>query len=307
MEFWDNMKNKNGVRSNLKGKKRGMEFTLVNAILGVAFIIGMVIAAPVLLDLIKNDIDRCRLSASLKATSIDFGSLGTRLSDPVQLNIDCHTKFLTAKKDGFFEDDKRFEGFNKREFKNNDLEFNTKKAIGNRMAECWYMFGNGKIDYFSKLSGDSHCIECYEIKFDEEVKEELPAIEDFEDFLVETNYKDTTYATYLFNEEVTKLPEFNSLETGKTYAVTYFRSTASFSDELAKGAFVGGVGGGCILGGSLGSVLGPVGTVAGAGVGCAGGLVLGIFSSSDIADTDKTMGVTLVPLESLGSSCRKLY
>ena len=51
------------------------------------------------------------------------------------------------------------------------------KAIADEMAKCWWMFGEGKIDYVGHpLGGDSHCAICARIKFDAKVQDKVKEI-----------------------------------------------------------------------------------------------------------------------------------
>lgn len=51
------------------------------------------------------------------------------------------------------------------------------KAIADEMADCWWMFGEGKVDYVGKpLGGNPRCAVCSRIKFDEEVQKSIKQI-----------------------------------------------------------------------------------------------------------------------------------
>lgn len=51
------------------------------------------------------------------------------------------------------------------------------KAIADEMADCWWMFGEGKVDYIGKpLGGDPRCAVCSRIKFDEKIQSKIKEI-----------------------------------------------------------------------------------------------------------------------------------
>lgn len=77
-------------------------------------------------------------------------------------------------------------------------------AIVDEMSRCWWMFGEGKIDYVNsgdKAVGTNVCAICSIVKFDDAVKSELKEIS-YEDFinLGLTNMKDgkQTYLNYIY-------------------------------------------------------------------------------------------------------------
>lgn len=296
--------------------------SLVSVVLGIIFIIIMVKAAPFISTMIfsKSDVEKCRASVSVKAISIEAGSFGTGLADPAQLGLDCHTRFLVAKKDGVYEGGKRAVDFGDRRFDEKRTEDKLKTVVADGMRDCWYMFGEGKINLFG--SGDIHCVECYEIRFDDEVREEeenVLALNDFSGFLA-SNYisekRDTTYAKYLDKTDIVPDEQYD-LDTSRQYGVFYFRSAWKFADDAAKAAVVGTTVGGCVLGAKVGAiggtfVGGPIGTVAGgflgAGVGCVGGLAIGIMTAGEASEIDKAIGVAVMPIdEKLSKECGKLY
>ncbi|MBI2142724.1 hypothetical protein HYU20_00050 [Candidatus Woesearchaeota archaeon] len=311
--------------------RRGAEMSLVSVILGVIFIIIMVKAAPFIYTMLfsKSDIEKCRASVSVKAISIDVPSAGTHLFDMPQLNLDCHTRFLIAKKGGVYDGkgvyvgNNRAADFNDQRFGDKGFQDKLKMAVADRMLDCWDMFGKGDIDPFSKLGGDIHCVECYEVKFDDDARKEVekekgvPVLADFTQFLA-NSYTDekqtTTYSQYLYKSTSVPTQKYD-LDLNKQQGVVYFRGTFELADEAAKAALAISTVGGCFIGAKVGlvggSFFGPVGTVAGGifgtGVGCAGGLFVGITGADKASGIGKTIGVAVVPVENLGNKCRKLY
>ena len=316
------MPNKGKARIHTRFGKKAVDMSLNSVILGVVFIIIMVKAAPIMYTLLfsKSDIETCRMSVAAKSLSIKIASFGTSLVDPVQLHLECHTGFLVAKKGGVYDKNKKLTDFSESKFQGKDLQYKLKTGIADRMRDCWYMFQNGERDPFSRLGGDNHCVECYEIVFDNDVKSEVKTLDDFSGFLNvgKANTKDT-YLKYLYGTEVENAKELPriDLDTTKSYAVTYYRNT--FSVNLAKTAFgastalgcVGGAVVGVQVGGIAGTVVPGAGNVVGAifggGVGCAAGLVTGIIAADKVSGIGKSMGVSVVDVEKLGKDCEKLY
>jgi hypothetical protein len=292
------------VKGKISKGKKGFDLSLTSVILGVVFIIVMVSAAPHIYNILfsQSDIEKCRASVHIKAASIKPTAGFIDIAD---LNLECHTKFLTAKKDGLFEGDKRFVNFNSREFENDDLEFNAKKAVADRMAECWYMFGQGKTDLYTKLGGD-HCVPCYEIKFDDELQEEVPQLTDFGTFLVENDANpEQTYSQYLANADNFEFdadPSIIELETDKTYSIFYFWNSESLTDRIT--GTITRTASGCAIGAAAGAPFAGVGAGPGAVVGCKVGLAVGI--SAAITE-DTTIGIGISTLDGQMDSCGKLY
>ncbi len=50
------------------------------------------------------------------------------------------------------------------------------KALADEIADCWWMFGEGKIDYVSSVAGDSHCAVCSRVKFDKKIQDTIKEI-----------------------------------------------------------------------------------------------------------------------------------
>lgn len=51
------------------------------------------------------------------------------------------------------------------------------KALADEMADCWWMFGKGEIDYVTGfLKEESHCAICSRIKFDKKIQDKIKEI-----------------------------------------------------------------------------------------------------------------------------------
>ena len=95
----------------------------------------------------------------------------------------------------------------------------TMKAIAEEMADCWWMFGEGKVNYgglWDKVKGfvpwtDYHCAICSVVKFDDKVQEKFNEItyNEFYDYLKNTKKDNTqTYLKYLY--DVNTVDQFQS-------------------------------------------------------------------------------------------------
>ena len=119
----------------------------------------------------------CHNSVLLKAQSKIGGTL------------DCRTNYvcISGEKDceGFSSDYTiEISGNSEEEIRNA-----TMKAIADEMADCWWMFGEGKVDYVRKgVLNENYCSICSVIHFDEKLKEKINDInyDEFYDYLSQT-------------------------------------------------------------------------------------------------------------------------
>ena len=84
-------------------------------------------------------------------------------------NLDCRTNYLCIS------GGEECEGINPTITKEVDLSKPDAKevimkTVADEMADCWWMFGEGKIDYVGDYIG-THCAVCSIIEFDESLKE----------------------------------------------------------------------------------------------------------------------------------------
>ncbi|MBI2004532.1 hypothetical protein HYS72_03660 [Candidatus Pacearchaeota archaeon] len=168
-------------------------------------------------------------------------------------------------------------------------------ALADEMANCWWMFGEGKINYAgSDLTKNNYCSICSQIYLDDSL-ESLEGVEDKKlskdelyDYLTKNNYsKEQTYSQYLLgtndiqglktsilqNENnKDNLGTFGKIEIGKQY----FNVMGIISDVgWAKWTGVGAAAGTAIVGAAW-ILSGPPGWIAGAiivaGAATAGGI-----------------------------------
>jgi len=84
------------------------------------------------------------------------------------------------------------------------------KAIADEMSDCWWMFGEGKIDYVGrKISGNTACALCSVIDFDETIEGSMSYLEFFNYLKTTSKSSSQTYLQYLYG--------VNSFDEGNSY------------------------------------------------------------------------------------------
>jgi len=110
----------------------------------------------------------------------------------------------------------------------------TLKAIADEMTDCWWMFGEGKVDYISSSYGDSHCAVCSRIKFDKKIQDEIKEITyaELADYMKthqSSHDSSQSYLKYLYGvnsleSSNAEMKDFNvssgSITTDKDYIIT---------------------------------------------------------------------------------------
>ncbi|MFH0972864.1 MAG: hypothetical protein V1768_02650 [Patescibacteria group bacterium] len=150
--------------------------------------------------------------------------------------LDCRTNYICISGGG------KCEGFSATDTVEIDVNSpNAKeqvmKAIADEMADCWWMFGEGKVDYVgfsigTAITGDITCSLCSIISFDKKIRddEKLKGGIEYEKFYnyLQSIEKETgrNYLYYLYGaqdiEEVKKIIPINfqeSIEFNKQYSV----------------------------------------------------------------------------------------
>ena len=109
------------------------------------------------------------------------------------------------------------------------------KALADEMADCWWMFGKGEIDYVGHpLGGDSHCAICAGIKFDKKIQDKIKEITyaELSDYMKthsSSHDSSSTYLKYLYGvnsleSSNTELKDFNvnfaPISTSSEYVIT---------------------------------------------------------------------------------------
>ena len=154
----------------------------------------------------------CRNSVILKGSVVSSLSGGS---------LDCRTNYLCISGGG------KCEGINPTETVKVDPDNKNEvlKAIADEMADCWWMFGEGKIDYEGEDWSGYHCAICSIIKFDNSIQNEISEInyQELYSYLKDTP-KDKThsYLSYLYDS--------NSIDEVKArLEVKEFKFSESFS------------------------------------------------------------------------------
>jgi hypothetical protein len=197
-------------------------------------------------------------------------------SDAVPLN--CHRKYICITKSGG-----TCQGLTnpeRIEVKSLDEIY---KAIADQMANCWWMFGEGRINYVGgKLEKNNYCSICSQVYFDkslESITGNTISKDKLYDFLKDNKIDETnSYLDYLIgtndlasikkeSSEKNDVNTFGILEIGKQYFVI-MGITSDVS--LWNWAGLGAGGGSVLIGGAVVSALvfgtTPVGWIAGIAV-----------------------------------------
>ncbi|MCS7134284.1 MAG: hypothetical protein NZ889_00270 [Candidatus Pacearchaeota archaeon] len=198
-----------------------------------------------------------------------------------------------------------------------------KREIANTMYDCWWMLGQGKMNFFQRkptLGNPSYCVICATIEFDEKVQKKIKKIDGILLYLIKTKVpgKNISYWEFLQNAEapIEKLPVEISLETNRKYALVY--------SLTEKSTLLGSLGGGTIMGlagafagAAIGTIILPgAGTVVGSLIagkistvvtltGALAGTTFGIYTGNEIGDklqeliekNDYWVSFMLVPFE----------
>ena len=112
-----------------------------------------------------------------------------------------------------------------------ETKHETMKSLADEMSDCWWMFGEGKIDYADRGAFTrTACSICSIVEFDERLQEmDSISYEEFYDYLRTTPKTNSqTYLQYLYNTNTfDDLPQealldnylSKTLEPGKTYFI----------------------------------------------------------------------------------------
>ncbi len=167
--------------------KKGISMMVVLVIIGIAsFLIILFLIFRFDLGSLTNQ-EICRNSVILKGQSpLPSGSL------------DCKTNYLCISGG---EDCEEISASEKIEVEERN---EVMKALADEMASCWYMFGEGKVDYadegaFEKVA----CSVCTIVDFDSSLQEKQPiSYQEFYDYLRNTNKtKSQTHLQYLYSTD----------------------------------------------------------------------------------------------------------
>ena len=156
----------------------------------------------------------CHNSVVLKGKSITgFGKL------------DCKTNYLCIS------GGEKCEGINPTQTikVDSDNKNETMKAIADEMVDCWWQFGEGKVDYEGEDWEGYHCAVCSSVKFDEKLKENKISYKDLFEYLEKTKKSESqTYLQYLFG--VLKSEEFTD---ENKYIIENYNNPFSFDERYS--------------------------------------------------------------------------
>lgn len=104
-----------------------------------------------------------------------------------------------------------------------DKENQIYKAIAEEMADCWWMFGEGRVDYEGNDWKGYHCAICSIIKFDEKIQGLPLTYEGLYEYLNNKKDETQTYSKYLYGNNVNfediKLKFSGPISTDEKYSV----------------------------------------------------------------------------------------
>lgn len=157
-----------------------------------------------------------------------------------------------------------------------------KREIANAMYDCWWMLGEGKLNFFQRkptFNDPSYCVICAIISFDENTQKKVPRIEGMTNYLILTKIpqKNITYWDYITSGEapLKDVADPVVLETNRKYAIIY-----SLTEKSTLAGYLGGGSMGAVIGTLAGAAVGTLvfpggGTVAGVAIGSKIGMVIG--------------------------------
>ena len=220
------------------------------------------------------------------AKEVCYNSVITRSSavlpqDAIPLN--CQTSYICISKDGTCE---KMSG--SREIKKVKTEDDIYNLLANEMADCWWMFGEGKVNYIGKeFIADRYCSICTQISFDDSIKEisdtggskifangEIDKKKLYE-YLAKTNISDKkmSYLDYLTGvQDVKKIEESlasGNANFGKIYLDRHYAIVMGIASKVSAEGWAA-------AGAAAGTAVFPiVGTIIGGVVGYFGGPMIG--------------------------------
>jgi len=150
-----------------KIKQKKAELTTENIVALIVIIIGFIILLAFLVGFnYKEEVDQfvCKASVLLKTTSKQLTGLKS-----ISTSLNCHTQYICISKDN--KCDKSYSSTNVKTVSSTDEIY---KILSEQLANCWSMFGEGKLDYFNAVDfnlkkSTTYCSLCSEIIFDKDL------------------------------------------------------------------------------------------------------------------------------------------
>lgn len=227
---------------NLKvlGKLKKAEMTTQQIVMLIILIVSFIVILIFLFYLNPKDLankDICRNSVVLNSRTAGIAGA-----------LDCRTNYVCIS------GGEDCEGFNEKEkievdlSKEQQAKNETMKAIAEKIAECWWMFGEGKVNLEKfGISKEINYALCSVIEFDSRIQEEVPAITyaEFYNYLAQEKISESeTYLHYLYGifnagdfkpQEQFNLDINKPIETSKRYSlITGFDNNNLEDNELLR-------------------------------------------------------------------------
>jgi hypothetical protein len=282
-------------------RKAQTQSTTITIILFFVVAVLLIIFAGRLTDLLNESRAKevCKISM-LASSKTKAGGFET-------LDIKCKMQVFDIKADGVYENQNKVTSF----AKETNIDDAVKRAVADRIADCWYMASEGSINPFGEWSKDiiknkNLCVLCSRINFDKSVSKKLNinTLSKFNEWYQNTKMtdKETTYYKYA----PANVSDFG---TKGSYYVIY--SVASYSRwaTVAKWTGTGAIGGAAITAAGGAIVIPVVGAVPGFVAGFALGTVSGAIVGTWEALTEKNpffSSVLITTPDSVQNACQEI-
>jgi hypothetical protein len=273
-------------------RKKKAEITTQQIVLLIILIASF---AVILFFLVRLNLGKTSESEICHNSVVTRGS-GVLPQESVPLN--CKTSYICLTKDG------SCEKMISPEIKKVKTKEDVYETLANEMADCWWMFGEGKLNYVGKdlLANNLYCSICSQISFDNSLdmfsNGEIDKA-DFYDYLSKTNMsgKDVSYLDYLMgmktsqeikNTLTTSSSSFGKINLEKQYYIIMgVVSDVSALKWVLYGAGAGAAVGLIVLTGGLGTPA-VIAVAAGTATGGVGGYFAGTVIKGESGDSYMT-------------------
>jgi len=199
-------------------RKAQTQTTIVTLILFLVVAVILIIFAGRLTDLLNESRAKEVCKVSMLASS------KTKVGGMQTLDLKCKMQVFDIKSDGVYENQNKITSFTKE----TNIEDAVKRAVADRISDCWYMANEGSVNPFGEWSNkiiakSNLCVLCSRINFDKSLIGKISPQLDLTKWYNETKMtgKDVTYYQYAPTHFG------NPLDTSKGYYVVY--SVASYS------------------------------------------------------------------------------
>lgn len=156
---------------------------------------------------------------------------GNSLNPVTAKTLDCRTSYICVS------GGEKCSGFSETDIieidltKTAEIKNQTMKAIADEMSDCWWMFGEGKVDFipFDTNFMSYHCGICSVINFAPDVQKENPkgvSYKEFYDYLNQMKKDDVmSYMIYLYNlADLDSLKSSNAIKFPKAVEIDFGRN-----------------------------------------------------------------------------------